>query len=38
MDCGPTRAPLAARMPDTDARMAELVKRPTIAPWLGAAT
>lgn len=38
MDCGPTRAPLAARMPDTNARMAELVKRPSIAQWLGAAT
>lgn len=35
IDCGPTRAPLAPRLPDTDARMAELVRRPSVAPWIG---
>lgn len=35
IDCGPTRAPLAPRLPDCAERMAELVKRPSIAAWIG---
>ena len=35
IDCGPTRAPLAPRLPDSAARIAELVKRPSIAAWIG---
>jgi N-acetylneuraminate lyase len=34
VDCGPTRAPMIARSPDADARMAELVGRPAIRAWL----
>lgn len=34
VDCGPTRAPLAARLPDAEARMSELVARPAIREWL----
>jgi N-acetylneuraminate lyase len=34
IECGPTRAPMAARMPDTDTRMAELVTRPSVKKWL----
>ena len=34
IDCGPTRAPLAPRLPDSAARMADLVKRPSIAAWI----
>lgn len=35
IDIGPTRAPLAARLPDTTARIAALVQRPSIVAWLG---
>jgi N-acetylneuraminate lyase len=34
IDCGPTRAPLAPRTADAEARMAELVARPAIRDWL----
>ncbi len=34
VECGPTRAPLAPRLPDTEARMAELIARPLIREWL----
>lgn len=34
IECGPTRAPMAPKVPDADARMAELVARPSIKSWL----
>lgn len=34
IDCGPTRAPLAPRLPDAEERMRELVARPAIRDWL----
>lgn len=34
IDCGPTRAPLAPRLPDAEARMRALVSRPAIRDWL----
>lgn len=34
VDCGPTRAPLAAQVPDVENRMRELVSRPSIRDWL----
>lgn len=34
IECGPTRAPMAPKVPDADARMAELVARPSIKAWL----
>lgn len=34
IDCGPTRAPMIARSPDANAKMAELVGRETIREWL----
>ncbi len=34
IECGPTRAPMIARIPDADAKMAELVGRKAIREWL----
>jgi len=34
IDCGPTRAPLAARVPGAEQSMADLVARPSIREWL----
>lgn len=37
IDCGPTRAPMAARVPDAEARMRDLLARPSIREWIDAA-
>lgn len=34
IECGPTRAPMQARLPDADRKMAELIARPGIRDWL----
>jgi N-acetylneuraminate lyase len=34
IECGPTRAPMAAKVPDAEARMAELVARQSVKTWL----
>lgn len=34
VDCGPTRAPMALRVPDSKKRIAELMQRPSIAAWI----
>lgn len=37
LECGPTRAPLAPRVPDAEDRMRELVSRTSIREWVGPA-
>lgn len=34
IECGPTRAPMHARTPEVDVKMAELIARPGIRDWL----
>lgn len=34
IDCGEARLPMAARMPDTESRIASLIARPEIAKWI----
>lgn len=34
IECGPTRAPMQSQLPNADAKMAELIARPSIREWL----